>query len=218
MARIIFQRRRKTWKSYVFPLALLGLLVWSSWWCGSRVWAVYKDYAGRERKYDDIIRAAAGRHCVDSRLLKAVIWKESSFNPDARGGSGEIGLMQIMRGKAVRDWADGFHVALPSPGNLFDPELNVEIGAWYLSRAMRKWQDYKQGLALALCEYNAGPARAAAWKPESYDGDVLDRIKISSTKAYVQSILEKYADYCARDARPGESPGRTGSERGAAAR
>jgi soluble lytic murein transglycosylase len=79
---------------------------------------------------------------------------------------------------------------------LFSPSLNIEIGTWYLSRAMKTWRRYKHGTELALCQYNAGRSRAENWKPDSLDGEVLDRIKIKSTRAYVEVIMRKYRKYC----------------------
>ena len=49
-----------------------------------------------ESSQDKAILAAARKHGVDPALIKAVVWRESKFDPDARGGKGELGLMQIM--------------------------------------------------------------------------------------------------------------------------
>lgn len=48
-----------------------------------------------EHSQDKHILAAARHYGVDPALIKAVVWRESSFNPKVRGGAGEIGLMQI---------------------------------------------------------------------------------------------------------------------------
>ena len=65
-----------------------------------------------------------------------------------------------------------------------------------MAKALRRWEKYKYVKELALCQYNAGGKRANAWKPNSYDGTVVDRIKIASTRAYVKSIMAKYKNYC----------------------
>lgn len=157
--------------------------------------SILNEYFGKENRYDKIIRNVAKRYCIDSRLLKAVIWRESRFNSDARGNKGEIGLMQLMRKASVQDWANYYNVELPCEGVLYNPELNIEIGAWYLSRALRKWQDFGHAEELALCEYNAGRKMADKWKPDNKSEDMTDRIKIDSTRDYVEKIMEKYSEY-----------------------
>ena len=48
--------------------------------------------------YDRFILKAGTRNRIDPALIKAVVWRESRFNHIAKGGKGEIGLMQIMPG------------------------------------------------------------------------------------------------------------------------
>lgn len=143
-----------------------------------------------------MIESAARRYGVDSRLIKAVIYQESRFDRKARGRAGEIGLMQLMPGAAVVDWARHHQVDVPVNGLLFDPELNIEIGTWYLARALKRWERYRCRIELALCQYNAGESRANEWKPDDYNDDVIDRIKFESTRSYVLSVMRKYREYC----------------------
>ena len=149
-----------------------------------------------ESRYDAIIEKAARKYNIDSRFVKAVIYQESKFDARVRGTSGEIGLMQIMPHGAAVDWARHYKLENVREGLLFNPELNIEIGTWYLSQALKRWHNYKDAKELALCQYNAGGKRADAWKPENYNGTVIDRIKIRSTRAYVESIMSKYKKYC----------------------
>ena len=153
------------------------------------------DYCTRSTRYDSCIRNAAYRNHIDPALVKALIWQESRFNRNAKGLTGEIGLMQIMRNYAVTDWAKVHRRPIPSTGALYDPDLNIEIGSWYLARALSRYQTYRHAVALALCEYNAGARRASDWKPKELSGEVLDRISIPSTKAYVKAILSRYEYY-----------------------
>jgi soluble lytic murein transglycosylase len=158
--------------------------------------AFYYSFRIDDTKYDSLIEKASKKYNVDSRLIKAVIYQESKFDARTRGAAGEIGLMQIMPTAAVIDWARHYKVETPREGLLFDPELNIEIGTWYLAKALRRWRKYKYGTELALIQYNAGGTRAEAWKPEKYDSPVIDRIKIKSTRAYVKTIMRKYKKYC----------------------
>src|SRR5205807_9048265 len=67
--------------------------------------ALYAGWQGRlERSQDKPIRAAARRYRVEPALVKAIVWRESRFNPAARGRVGELGLMQLHE-DAAREWA-----------------------------------------------------------------------------------------------------------------
>ena len=172
--------------------ALIGiLLAFGVWKAGS----ILLNYSDRTTRYDRIIVAAGRRNGVYPPLLKAVIWKESKFDATCRGSKGELGLMQVMPQAAVRDWETTFQRHVPSDGALMDPELNIEIGSWFLGRALNRWKDYSEAEALALCEYNAGIQRADSWKPLLHDGQVLPNIDIASTRKYVKDILERRDEY-----------------------
>ena len=181
------------------PAILAAILVWEGVCFARR-------YFDRYQRYDSMIEAAGRRNGVDPALLKAVIWRESRFDRDAVGTKGEVGLMQIMVQFAAKDWADAHKRPVPTKGALSDPELNIEIGSWYLGRALRRWAGYREATALALCEYNAGITRADAWKPPDKNGSVIDRIDIASTASYVTVILTKQKEY-AREFREKNSPG-----------
>ena len=155
-------------------------------------------FGGNEHKYDEIIREKAAKYSVDSRLIRAVIWQESRFNPNSVGRYGEVGLMQIMPKHAVVDWARDQKVSIPSRASLFSPSLNIEIGTWYLSRGLWQYRDYKDVFELALCRYNAGQGRSNRWAPLQRDGSVMKRITIPSTRVYVEQIMKRYKHYCSK--------------------
>ncbi len=150
-------------------------------------------------KYEPIIKTISNKYGIDHRLVKAVIYQESRFNANAAGRAGEVGLMQIMQKTAVQDWADAHGVQTPSRGLLFSPRLNIEIGAWYLAKALNRWKDYNANVELALCQYNAGESRAENWKPPTCDGEIIPAIKIKSTKEYVNAVMKRYRGYISKD-------------------
>ena len=143
----------------------------------------------------------ADKYRLDPQLVRAVIFQESRFRPDTIGTAGEVGLMQVLPKGAVTDWARRHGVAVPSVRELMRPELNLEIGCYYLSRAMKRWQDYRCRTELALCQYNAGESRANRWKPSQPDGDMIENITIAGTKTYVKNIMRRYQQY-RRDEKP----------------
>jgi len=82
---------------------------------------------------------------LDPRLSLALVYRESKFNPDAIGTSGEIGLMQVVpaTGKLM-----GY-----TEKDLRDPSRNIDAGLQYLNQNMIKFNDP----VLAVAGYNAGP-------------------------------------------------------------
>ncbi|NLY70727.1 MAG: lytic transglycosylase domain-containing protein [Clostridiales bacterium] len=81
---------------------------------------------------------------VDELLLIAMAQRESTFRADAIGGRGPVGLMQIMPKTAQRYGI--------SRDELFDPHVNIEFGARYISSHLDQYNDE----TLALCAYNQG--------------------------------------------------------------
>jgi soluble lytic murein transglycosylase len=155
-----------------------------------------KSLAWREKFFAPLIEETAERHGLPPSLVKAVVWRESQYDPHCRGKCGEIGLMQLMEG-AVYDWAKASGCSVPSSGQLFNPELNVEIGSWYLARAMSHWQDYAEPEILALAEYNAGYSRVdKMWRPKDKSQKLsADSISFPGTRDYIILILRKRKEY-----------------------
>ncbi|OQA77029.1 MAG: Membrane-bound lytic murein transglycosylase C precursor [Lentisphaerae bacterium ADurb.Bin242] len=146
-----------------------------------------------EMRFDAVIHSTALKHGLDPLLVKALIWHESRFNPLATGKAGEIGLMQL-RMIVVKDWAKATGAPLPSEHEVYDPYLNLEIGSWYLARAMKRWQESAFSLLLALGEYNAGRSRVLGWIRKN-EGDREKAIAQSASARYVHSVRGKYLEY-----------------------
>lgn len=148
-----------------------------------------------DSRYWENIQKISRRRGIDPQLVRAVIFQESSFVRESVGRKGEVGLMQVHLKGAVADWAKAHGKKVPSHSALCDVDLNLEIGTWYLARALKRWEKYRDQIPLALVQYNAGASRAERWKPERLDGDVIPRIKIAATRAYVVNIMKRYRKY-----------------------
>ncbi len=159
---------------------------------------------GRHQAHDKTIAGAAARHGVDPLLVKAVIWQESRFHPDKLGGHGERGLMQVTE-PAAADWVQATGVETFVPGDLLDPKTNIEVGTWYLGRALRHWSGQQDPLPFALGEYNAGRSRVKRWSGgEQVSADELDAaMDIPGTRAYIAAVRARYDYYRQRGDRVG---------------
>ena len=146
--------------------------------------------------YATEIAAAAQKYNLPKEFIRSIVFQESKFYTKAKGKAGEIGLMQVLPRGAVADWARINKKPIPSKQDLYNPELNLEIGCWYLAKSIKKWQGYSARLELVLIEYNAGPKRANEWKPANKrENSIIANIKIPSTKKYVTEILKRYQGY-----------------------
>jgi soluble lytic murein transglycosylase len=127
--------------------------------------------------YEQIVRGHAKNYNLDPALLAAVIYQESKFNADAKSSSGAIGLMQLTpqtaEGIAIRTGGTKFHLS-----DLYDPEINVRYGSWYLRHLLDKYGDEKD----ALAAYNAGQQNVDDWRAEGKG------IQFPETRAYVKRV------------------------------
>ena len=157
----------------------------------------------RYSKYDGLIAQAAARHGVSPSLVKAVVWRESRFQPSKSGAHGERGLMQVT-GPAATDWARAENIQVFAPGDLLDPKTNLDAGTWYLARALRHWSGKDDPVPFALAEYNAGRTRVKRWERDSNEiGEptaegLRGAVDFPSTRQYISSILERHRAYLAR--------------------
>src|SRR4051812_16224004 len=92
----------------------------------------------RERSQDVPIRAAAQRYGIDPALVKAVVWRESRFDPQVRGRAHEIGLMQLQE-TAAQEWADAEHITGFAHEHCFNPATNTLAGTWYLRKLLKRY-------------------------------------------------------------------------------
>ncbi len=197
---------QRIWK-WGLVLPIIGLLLVGAIWLAQKVDVFYSLREALSgdlyHRYDQLIAKTAGRHGLDPNLVKAVIWRESRFQTNKLGTSGERGLMQVTNAAGL-DWSRAMKYSDFQPEELWKPESNLEVGCWYLARALMHWQNRDQPLAFALAEYNAGRSRVKRWVTSSGQGEgatanhLSSSMDFPSTKAYVQNIISRYKFYKAR--------------------
>ncbi len=138
--------------------------------------------------------AAAGAHNLDPFLIAALARVESRFNPQAVSPRGARGLLQVMpdTGQWIASqlgW-DAFN-----PDWLFDPEINLRMGAWYLRALLDQFGGEP---AIALAAYNAGRTRVQEWLAQGrWNGQAesLDDIPFPETRNHVRRVLSTLDAY-----------------------
>ena len=141
----------------------------------------------------EIIRKYAAENQLDEALVFAVIHTESRFREQATSPVEASGLMQIMRDTAYEQanhlGMDGFDYS-----QIFDPEINIRIGTFYLARLIQQF-----GVVdTALAAYNAGRGNVSRWleNPElSNDGIHLTAIPFPETRNYVERVNTRVKIY-----------------------
>jgi hypothetical protein len=97
--------------------------------------------------YLERLTREAERQGLPPAVADAVAAVESAYNPNAVGGVGEIGLMQVLPSTAVMLGHRGPTAAL------FDPDTNIRFGVTYLAQA---WRLTGGDLCQTLMKYRAG--------------------------------------------------------------
>ncbi|SVD66244.1 uncharacterized protein METZ01_LOCUS419098, partial [marine metagenome] len=116
-------------------------------------------------------------------------------NPDARGSSGEYGLMQIQE-IAANEWAAAVNNTNFRPEHLLNPQTNLLAGTWYLSKWSNRSPHTDNSQPFALAAYNAGPTKARRWaKDTNSSEEFIGRIGYQATKDYVLSVQKRTQHY-----------------------
>jgi soluble lytic murein transglycosylase len=123
------------------------------------------------------VRAHSANYDLNPALLAAVIEQESKFRADAKSSAGAIGLMQLLpataKGIAIHTGGSKFVVS-----DLYNPEINIRYGAWYLHHLMLKYGDEQT----ALAAYNAGQENVDSWRAQG------EGIQFAETRAYIDKV------------------------------
>ena len=109
----------------------------------------HKNIEARLPRYRAVIKEAAREHGFDWRLIAAMIYQESHFDPGARSYTGVRGLMQL-----TQKTAEEMGIV-----DRTDPEQSIRAGVAYLASLRKRFDDIEDEegrLLLALASYNVG--------------------------------------------------------------
>lgn len=153
--------------------------------------------------YDEEIQATAKEIGWDWKLLAALIYQESKFDPKVKSWAGAKGLMQMMEPTAHEFGAT----------NLYDPNESLKAGGNYinwLQKAFTKHvEDSVERQKYILAAYNVGIGhmqdairltKKFGGDPTKWDGNVEKYLLLKSQKKYYTDPVVKYG-YC-RGAEP----------------
>lgn len=164
--------------------------------------------------YDDVTKSYSEEYGFDWRLITALMFQESQFNPAAYSYAGAEGLMQLIPATAE----------LMGVSDTTDAESSINAGIRYLNYLRGKFEEdllLEDRIWFTLASYNAGygrvkRARALAekmgldkdqWfdnvelammelaKPYIKDGEQVRYCRCGQTVVYVREIRTRYFNY-----------------------
>jgi soluble lytic murein transglycosylase len=134
-----------------------------------------------------IINRYSGIYKCDPLWVMAIIKVESGFMPHAHSPRGALGLMQILPSTA-RDIGPEIGVPLQADDDLKDPDLNLHLGIYYVSKLVQMFPDDENAV---LAAYNAGPGITREWLQGKPVLEV-DDIAYPETRKFVRNVNRTY--------------------------
>ncbi|WP_330400275.1 lytic transglycosylase domain-containing protein [Tepidibacter mesophilus] len=140
--------------------------------------------------YQDYVIKYSNEYDIDPYLVYSIIKAESKFFPYAESNREAKGLMQIS--DITKNWAqDELQMGYI---NIFNPETNIKIGCWYISKLFKQFDDTD----LVIAAYNGGSGNVDKWlKDQRYskNGINLQKIPFKETNDYVNKVNKFYKRY-----------------------
>lgn len=144
-------------------------------------------------RFEERLREESAETGLDPALVAAVIWQESTFDPQAVSVAGARGLMQIMP-RTGRELARNMRLKYRID-MLHEPARGLELGTRYLKRMI---DGFGGRVDKALAAYNAGPNRVSSWtraRPGQGAEEFIEGIPFQETRNYVMTILANREHY-----------------------
>lgn len=152
--------------------------------------------------YDWLVKRYAKRRGIDWRLVSAIIWHESRYDPGAYSSMGAMGLMQVMKVTAENYGMNA--------ENMLDPDANIDVGTHLFSDLLRQFRregmDSEEAMRFALGAYNIGIGAMESRREETAeakrDPDKWEDVALTldsynpAIAGYVEAVMHTYRRYC----------------------
>lgn len=151
-------------------------------------------YTTNDKKYtlDEIFTEASEKYNIPKKMLEAVGYVESHFNPEATSSVGAMGIMQLMPNTAKSLGVE----------DAYDPYQNIMGAAKFLNKLSEM---YNGDQNLMLAAYNAGSGNVAKYNGippfkgvQEYVAKVLDAMKngvnVPNDKTYAADSSKSAAE------------------------
>ena len=146
-------------------------------------------------RYQEYVEYYADKYSLDPLLIYSFIRTESGFDPEAQSNVDARGLMQIteetfqwIQSKIAPDEEHTFE-------ELYDPELNIRFGVYYLYACLER---YGGDLATAASAYHSGWGTVDELLEDSEYSPDRERLTVfpyTQMRRYVSKIQSSYENY-----------------------
>ena len=141
----------------------------------------------------DLVRNAQ-EQSLDPYMMAALIRQESEFDPLALSAKHAYGLTQVepATGRAL---ARRVGIKRFTNRSLFQPAVNLKLGAYYLRALLDQWGGKWEE---TLASYNAGKSRVnewITWNQYREPAEFVESIPFSETRDYVEAVLRNATVY-----------------------
>ncbi len=144
-------------------------------------------------KYKEYVIKYSQQYDLDPYLVFSMIKAESNFDEKAMSHKNARGLMQITEdtGKWI---AQKVGEKTFNTDDLFNPELNIRFGCYYLKHL--KEERFKNNTDLAIMAYNAGEGNVGNWVEQSGgSGLTYEQIPFKETRNYLKKVKDYSSIY-----------------------
>ena len=159
--------------------------------------------------YWDYIAEYSSRYGLDPLLVCALMRQESMFDPLSLSCANAYGLMQIVPSTArmIASRINAFGGQRIEPEQLYDPQINIALGCWYLADLLRRFDG---NLIYTLISYNAGEETLKRWRNQYRTAEAdefVEMLSYKETRNYVKKVLRNYGCYLRLYNSRSEAPG-----------
>jgi len=159
-------------------------------WCACAIIVAALVYSAVEKasyplEFKEVVIKNSNDNNIPRNLVMAVIREESRFSVNRESSAGAKGLMQLMPKTAA--WIAVTREISYDPNTLSDPEVNINLGSWYIRYLLNQFQNDN---TLALEAYNAGITNVKSWQTENQGA-----IQFKETEQFVKKVLKSKLKY-----------------------
>ncbi len=155
----------------------------------ARIWWEY----AYPKAYVDLIEKHQTAGGNPDGYLYSIMRKESGFDPHVLSYADAQGLLQMIPATTMRV-ADTIGLSY-DPGRLYEPDFNVQTGAWYIGNLLAK---FKGQIPLGAGSFNSGPRPVMKWCDKNGTRPIdefVELVTYTQTREYMKKVTENYARY-----------------------
>jgi len=143
--------------------------------------------------YESLVEKYRSLSNFPDYYLYTIMRKESGFDPHTHSYADAQGLLQMIPPTTEKVVA---HLDMKYTEDLlFDPERNIETGAWYIGRLFAK---FNKQIPVGAGSYNSGPRAMMRWLGQHGTHPIDEFVELLSykqTRKYMKRTTETYARY-----------------------